>query len=82
MDDVLRAMMDARGKRKPLVHFPPSLPKLAGRVLQALPKPPLSPDAVDFLTGDALADTTELGRAFPDLRLTPFAEALATYLSR
>jgi NADH dehydrogenase len=81
MNQVLAAMMAVRGKRKPLVHFPPALPKLAGFFLQLLPKPPLSPEAVDFATGDALADTGPLLAAF-DLKLTPLREGLATYLNR
>jgi uncharacterized protein YbjT (DUF2867 family) len=81
MNEVLRTMMEVRGKAKPLIHFPPFLPKLAGFFLQVLPKPPLSPDAVDFVTGDALADTTALLKEF-DLKLTPLREGLTTYLSR
>ena len=79
MNEVLGTMMQARGKRKPLVHFPVALPKLAGFFLQFLPNPPLSPDAVDFVTGDALADLGPLLAAF-DLTLTPLGEGLATYL--
>lgn len=81
MNEVLATMMGVRGRRKPLVHFPAVLPKLAGFFLQILPKPPLSPAAVDFATGDALANTGPLLRAFPGLRLTPLREGLATYLS-
>jgi uncharacterized protein YbjT (DUF2867 family) len=80
MNEVLRTMMEVRGRIKPLVHFPGWMPKLAGFFLQALPRPPLSPDAVSFVTGDALADTASLIEAF-DLRLTPLREGLATYLS-
>jgi NADH dehydrogenase len=81
MNEVLTVMMEVRGRRKPLVHFPPALPKLAGFFLQFLPRPPLSPDAVDFATGDALADTAPLLRAF-DIRLTPLRAGLSTYLTR
>jgi NADH dehydrogenase len=80
MDEVLAAMMEVAGRRKPLVHVPAALPRLGGAVLRLLPRPPLSPDAVDFLTGDAVADTGPLLRAFP-LRLTPLGEGLATYLA-
>lgn len=80
MNQILETMMEVRGRRKPLVHFPPFLPKLAGFFLQALPNPPLSPQAIDFATEDAVADTTALVQAF-DLRLTPLREALATYLA-
>lgn len=80
MNEVLAAMMEVRGRRKRLIHFPAFLPKLAGVFLQVLPKPPLSPAAVDFATGDALADTAPLLEAFPGLRLTPLREGLSTYL--
>jgi uncharacterized protein YbjT (DUF2867 family) len=81
MNEVLRTALDVTGKRARLVHFPVWMPRLAGWFLQALPKPPLSPDAVDFLTGDALADTGSLVEAF-GIRLTPFREGLGTYLRR
>jgi uncharacterized protein YbjT (DUF2867 family) len=80
MDEVLGTMMEVMGRRKPLVHVPTALPKLGGAVLRFLPRPPLSPDAVDFLTADAVADTGPLLRAFP-LRLTPLREGLGTYLA-
>jgi uncharacterized protein YbjT (DUF2867 family) len=79
MNEVLGTMMEVRGKVKPLVHFPAFLPKLAGFFLQVLPKPPLSPDAVDFATADAVADTSTLIREF-DLTLTPLLAGLSTYL--
>jgi uncharacterized protein YbjT (DUF2867 family) len=79
MNEVLGTMMDVRGRRKPLVHFPQFLPKLAGFVLQVLPRPPLSPDAVDLLTADAVADVGPLVEAF-GVRLTPLRAGLSTYL--
>jgi NADH dehydrogenase len=79
MDEVLTAMMIARGKRKPLIHFPVWMPKLAGAVLQYLPKPPLSPDAVSFVVHDAVADNAAMLAAF-DISLTSLREGLATYL--
>jgi uncharacterized protein YbjT (DUF2867 family) len=79
MNDVLRTMLAVMGKRRPLVHLPPALPKIAGFFAQILPSSPLSPDVVDFLTGDAVADTGPLLEAF-DLRLTPLQVGLETYL--
>ncbi len=81
MDDILRTMLAAMGRRRPLVHFPAWMPKLAGLFLQVLPWPPLSPGAVDFMLNPAVADTRALLAAFPGLRLTPLAEGLATYLA-
>jgi len=79
MNEVLAIMMEVRGRSKPLVHFPAAVPKLAGFFLQLLPNAPLSPDAVEFVTGDALADTGPLLAAF-DLSLTPLRAGLASYL--
>ncbi|MFL5797990.1 MAG: NAD-dependent epimerase/dehydratase family protein [Actinomycetota bacterium] len=81
MTQVLAEVLRALGKRKPVVRVPAALPKAAGAVVRFLPKPPLSPDAVDFATGDAVADTSALHRAFPGLRLRTLAEGLATYLT-
>jgi uncharacterized protein YbjT (DUF2867 family) len=80
MNDVLRTMMEVRGKMKPLVHFPRFLPGLAAFFLQVLPRPPLSPEAVDFATAGAVADTEKLRQEF-GLRLTPLRQGLSTYLA-
>ncbi|CAN5280771.1 complex I NDUFA9 subunit family protein [soil metagenome] len=79
MDEIVTTMMEVMGKRKPILHVPPALPRVAGFLLQALPAPPLSPDAVDFLTSEALADTRGLLEAFA-LELTPLRDGLSTYL--
>jgi NADH dehydrogenase len=80
MDEVLTHVLRALGKRKPLVHVPAVLPKAAGALVRVLPKPPLSPGAVDFATGDAVADTASLFESFPGLRLRTLDEGLSTYL--
>ncbi len=83
MNELLRVMLDVMGKKKPLLHAPAFLPRLASRIMGVLPleNRPLSPDAVTFITMDALADNSALLRAYPSLRLTPLREGLATYLS-
>ncbi|GAG36341.1 unnamed protein product, partial [marine sediment metagenome] len=48
-------------------------------LLQFLPGPPLTPDAIDFITMDGLADSSELIETL-GLRLTPLREGLGTYL--
>jgi NADH dehydrogenase len=81
MNQVLHTMMDVRGNRKPLVHLPLWMPKLAAFFLQVLPSPPLSPGALDLATADAVADTGPLLEAF-ELELTPLRAGLETYLAR
>lgn len=79
MDEIVTTMMEVMGKRKPILHLPAALPRAAGFLLQVLPAPPLSPNAVNFLTSEALADTRGLLEAFA-LELTPLREGLTTYL--
>jgi uncharacterized protein YbjT (DUF2867 family) len=80
MDDVLRTMLRVMGMRKRLLHAPVFLPKLAATLMTPIPNRPLSPDAVQFIVNDALADNSNLLRVF-DVRLTPLAEGLGTYLT-
>lgn len=80
MDEVVRTALEVMGKRRPLIHMPAALLKAFGLVAQFLPGPPMTADAVDFVTMDALADNTALLKTF-DVRLTPLREGLATYLA-
>lgn len=79
MDEVVRAALKAAGKKRFLMHQPASLMKMVAGIAQHLPGRLLTPDAVDFITMDGVADTGPLVEAF-GLRLTPIAEGLATYL--
>lgn len=79
MDEVVRAALKAAGKKRFLMHQPASLMKTVAGIAQHLPGRLLTPDAVDFITMDGVADTGPLVEAF-GLRLTPIAEGLATYL--
>jgi len=81
MNEVLAAMMEVRGKRKPLVHLPVWFAKAGAFFLQYLPGAVLSPGAIDFATAEAVADTEGLLRAFPGVSLRPFREGLAAYLA-
>jgi hypothetical protein len=54
--------------------------KLAASLLQFAPGRPLSPDAVDFITMDALADSTRAEHVL-GLKMTPLRDGLVTYLS-
>jgi uncharacterized protein YbjT (DUF2867 family) len=81
MDQVIRAALRTLGRRRPILHAPAGLMKLATRPLTLLPSPPLTPDAIDFITQTAQVDTAPLTAALPR-RMTPLAEGLATYLQK
>jgi uncharacterized protein YbjT (DUF2867 family) len=79
MNDVLRTALEVMGKRRRLLHQPVAAGKAIGTLASVLPSPPLSADAVDFITGAATADNTRLIETLGP-RLTPLREGLATYL--
>ncbi len=81
MDEIVRAALKAAGKKRFILHQPKFLMKLVASVVQFAPGRPLTPDAIDFITQDGVADTGPLTEAF-GLPLTPLAEGLATYLPR
>lgn len=79
MREIVRAALQVSGLRRPILPAPAFLLKLAAWPLQALPRPPLTPAAVDFINQPATVDTAPLLAALPR-RLTPLREGLATYL--
>ena len=80
MDNVVRTALEVAGKKRPIIHQPAAVGKLMATLLQLLPGPPLTPDSIDFITNEAVADNAALERVFSP-KLTPLREALATYLS-
>jgi uncharacterized protein YbjT (DUF2867 family) len=81
MSDVVRAALEASGRKRLLLPAPAFVMKLAASVMQFAPGKPLTPNAVDFITHDALADPTAIQKAL-GLRVTPLREGLATYLGK
>ncbi|MEX1254024.1 MAG: NAD-dependent epimerase/dehydratase family protein [Dehalococcoidia bacterium] len=79
MDEVIRTALEVAGLRKPVLHQPVLVGKLIGTLAGLLPNPPLTADAIDFITHDAVADNTALERVFAP-KLTPLREGLATYV--
>jgi NADH dehydrogenase len=80
MNDVVRTALEVQGKERRLLHQPAAIGKVLGRVASLLPSPPLSADAIEFITHAAVADNTRL-LAVLQPRLTPLREGLATYLA-
>ncbi|MCH7838479.1 MAG: hypothetical protein IIC26_08225, partial [Chloroflexi bacterium] len=79
MDEVVRTALEVTGRRRFILHQPAAFGKLLATFLQLLPGPPLTPDAIDFITHEAVADNSALERVFAP-KLTPLREGLATYL--
>ncbi len=80
MDEVVKTALEIAGKKRPILHQPAALGKLIATFLQVLPGPPLTPDSIDFITSEAVADNAALERVFAP-ELTPLREGLATYLT-
>lgn len=81
MSDVVRTALQVAGKKRLVLSAPKVVMKLVATVLQFAPGRPLTPDAVDFITSDALADPAEIQQKL-GLKLTPLRDGLATYLRK
>ena len=81
MKEIVRTTLEAAGRRRLLLSAPKGVMKLAALVLQFAPGRPLTPDAVEFITMDALADPTRAEHVL-GIKMTPLREGLATYLAR
>lgn len=81
MSDVVRTALEASGRKRLLLSAPAFVMRAVASVMQFAPGKPLTPDAVDFITHDALADSTAIQKAL-GLRVTPLREGLATYLGK
>ena len=84
LNEFLRLALQAKGRRRPILHIPKPVGKIQGALMQYLPGRPLTPDAVDFVSqGGAVTDADRLllAERFPEFRPTPLREALGSYLN-
>jgi NADH dehydrogenase len=81
MSEVVKAALEVAGRRRLLLPAPKFVMKALASVLQFLPGRPLTPDAVDFITMDALGDPADISEKL-GLTPTPLREGLATYLAK
>ncbi len=79
-DEMMWIIMDASGHRRPLFHIPEGIMRAAGGLLEKLPKPLLSRDAVTFVTADNACDIKPLIDEF-GINLTPARVGMA-YLAK
>ena len=75
-DDLVRLLMEITGRKRPLVHVPESMLRIAGAVAEKLPGALFSRDAVAFMVADNGCDIQPLVAEF-NLKLTPAREGLA-----
>ena len=79
MDADIRTVMAVLGKRRRLLHHPKGLMKLLTRPMALLPEPPLSPDAVDFVTEEVEIDPRP-AREYFGFPFKTLEEGLRAYL--
>jgi uncharacterized protein YbjT (DUF2867 family) len=79
-DEMMEIIMDASGHRRPLFHIPEGLMRGVGGLLEKLPKPVLSRDAVTFVTADNACNIKPLVDEF-GINLTPARTGMA-YLGK
>jgi uncharacterized protein YbjT (DUF2867 family) len=80
MREIVRTALDVTGRRRFLLAAPKPVMKIVASLLQFTPGKPLTPDAVEFITGDALADPTRAEQVL-GIRMTPLRPALESYLA-
>lgn len=81
MSEVVKTALEVARRRRLLLRAPKIVMKALASVLQFLPGRPLTPDAVDFITMDALGDPAGISEKL-GLAPTPLREGLATYLAK
>jgi NADH dehydrogenase len=83
MDDVLKTGLDVKGRKRFILHQPMFVGTLIGRLLSLQPfvTPPLTADAVDFVSRPAVADNTNLMDLLKP-QLTPLRQGLESYLKK
>jgi NADH dehydrogenase len=81
MSDVVRRALEASRRKRLLLPSPKPVMKLVASLLQFAPGRLLTPDAVEFITGDALGDPTTIQQKL-GITVTPLRDGLATYLGK
>lgn len=82
MNEIEKTVMQALGKSKLLVHQPLWAMKFVAGILEKLlSTPPLSREAIDFITTDMPVDHRLAEQIF-EMKMTPLKEALGQYLKK
>lgn len=79
MLDIQRRVLEFKNKKRPLIKHPICFMKIVGFFMNAfLPRPPLSPNAVDFVTMNQPVDTSNVEKYF-NFKPKLLKEGLAFY---
>ena len=74
-DEMIRILMEVTGRRRLIVHIPEGAMRAGASLLEKLPTPLLSRDAVTFVTADNATDIKPLVEQF-GIQLTPLRQGL------
>jgi NADH dehydrogenase len=74
-DEMIRILMEVTGRRRPILHIPEGAMRAGASLLEKLPTPLLSRDAVTFVTADNATDIKPLVAEF-GVQLTPMRVGL------
>jgi uncharacterized protein YbjT (DUF2867 family) len=79
MEEVLDTMCDVLGKKRALLPIPAPLAKMGTAPLRLLPKPPMTPQGIEFAIQDGIIDNSEVERNL-DVYPVSLREGLTTYM--
>ena len=81
MEDIIRTLLEVMGLKRAIVAVPLPLAKAGTAPLIVLPKPPMTPQGIDFAVQDGIVDTSLLEKEL-DVHPVPLAEGLARYIKK
>lgn len=81
MNEIIKTLLDVRGVKRAVLPVPLALAKLGTSPLVLLPKPPMTPQGIEFAAQDGIVDITALR---DELGVDPvsLAEGLARYIKK
>jgi uncharacterized protein YbjT (DUF2867 family) len=81
MRQVIETVLEVTGKKRTIIPVPDVLAKAGVTPLALIPRPLMTPSAIDFVTQDGLVDITDLERDL-DVHPVPLREGLSRYMGR
>jgi uncharacterized protein YbjT (DUF2867 family) len=81
MDEIIHTLLDVLGLRRWIVPVPAWMAKFATAPLVMLPRPPMSPQGIEFAIQDGVVDNTAV-REVLGIEPVPLEEGLRRYLAR